>query len=400
MQSTLLSNLLAFMDAYRDVKRIEEQFKVRAIDEALRALKRDTEFPWAIKQSTLKVFDNVLAYPVATDHDELAYMDTEKGDSYSSRARFTYTSLKQFFEDNQSDRNQLAEIWDGGTKYLGVRYKRIENGSQLLSNAEVASNYTASGDADSVALDEVNFKEGSGSIKVVVTDNTGTATVKDTFTAFVDGNYKRKYHFKWVYLDAVPTSISLRLHVDDSNYIETTGITTQFSGQALKADSWNLIAHDLNNATETGTIATTSSWAYEEIDLVGAATGVYYLDSSYLRAWENFDYWYYSKNNVVSAGSSVADKPYFFTAAEAYDIGDALVGDSEWVGVILYEAMEYLLGDIDNVRLFSLIQRKKAEAWENFYSKYPNITPTITTKRYRFDNNPQTSSLRTFYDNN
>lgn len=388
------------MDAYRDINRIEEQYKVRAIDEALRALKRDTEFPWAIKQSTLKVFDNVLTYPVASDHDELAYMDTEKGDSYSSRARFTYTSLKQFFEDNQSDRNQLAEIWDGGTKYLGVRYKRIENGSQELSNAEVASYYTASGDADSVALDEVNFKEGNGSIKVVVTNNTGTATVKDTFTAFTDSDYKRKYHFKWVYLDSVPTSISLRLHIDASNYIETTGITTQFSGQALKADSWNLIAHDLNNATETGTIATTSSWAYEEIDLVGASTGVYYLDTSYLRAWENFDYWYYSKNNVISSGSSVADKPYFFTAAGAYDIGDAMVGDNEWVGVILYEAMEYLLGDIDNVRLFSLIQRKKTEAWENFYSKYPNITPTITTKRYRFDNNPQTSSLRTFYDNN
>ena len=387
MNTTLLSVIIAQMDAFQDISKVPEEYKVRHLDSALRALRRDTVFPWTIQQDSLRVFDDVLVYPIASGHDELAYLD-------KSKAKFAFTSFKQFFEDTQSTRNQLAEIWDAGTKYLGVRYKGIASGSQQLSNAEVVGDYSVSGDASSVALDKVNFKEGNGSMRVVIVNSTGTATIKDTFTAFTDSVYKRKYQFKWVYFDTVPTSVTLRLQIDATNYAETSGITTQFSGQAFKAGAWNLIAQDLNEATVTGTISSTSSFAYEEIDLVGAASGTYYLDNSYLRAWELLDYWYYSKYNVISAGSTAADKEYFYDGETLYDTGDKLIGDTEWVDVAKYEALELLLGDIENVGLFSLIQRKKREAWDNLYQKYPNMIPLITTKRYIFNNDPITSGLK------
>ena len=389
MDNTLLSVIISRMDAHRDIARVEEQFKVRALDSGIRALRRSTVFPWTLQEGTLRVFDDVLVYPIAGGHDELAYLDKSKNSNdYEDKARFTFTSLKQFMENYQSNRNQIAEIWDGGTKYLGVRYKGVNGGSQRIDNAEDASKYSVSGDATAVALDNVNYKEGNGSIKVTVVNSTDLATIKNTFTAFADSNYKRKYHFKWVYLDTVPTSLTLRLHIDSSNYLETTGITTQFSGQALKANSWNLVAQDLNEATENGTIASTSSWAYEEIDLVGASTGTYYLDSSYLRAWELLDYWYYSKYNIISAGASTPDKSFFYEGETPYDTGDALLGEDEWIDVIMYDALELLLADIENVRLFSLIMRKKQQAWDDFYNKHPDMVPLITTKRYRFNNNP------------
>src|SRR4030042_1159647 len=106
MQSTLLSVIISQMNAFQDIEKVPEEFKVRQLDNALRALRRDTVFPWTLQQGTLKVFDDVLVYPVASAHDELAYLEDSKADSYAKKARFAYTSLQQFYEDNQSNRNQ------------------------------------------------------------------------------------------------------------------------------------------------------------------------------------------------------------------------------------------------------------------------------------------------------
>ena len=393
MQKTLLSKVLSNMNAWQDISNIGEEYKVRALDSGLRSLRRDTVFPWTIQKGSLRVFDDVLEYPVESDHDEIAYIDNTKGDGFSARARFTYTSLQQFFEDVQNNRNQIAEIWDGGTKYLGVRYKDISRGSQQLSNAETVGDYSVADDATAVALDNVNFKEGNGSMKITVVSSSGIATILNSFTSYSDTNYQRKYQFRWIYLGAVPTSIELRLQTSATKYLKTV-VTTQFSGQAFKANQWNLIAQDLNTATKVG-VFNSASIASEKVILNGAATGTYYLDNSYARAWELMDYWYYSIYNVVGITSTSADKEYFMDSDDAYETGDYLLGDTEWIGVIMYEALELLMADIENVRLFSVIQRKKREAWDALNAKYPDMVPLITTKRYRFNNDPISSGLNT-----
>ncbi|NCN07047.1 MAG: hypothetical protein GW946_04390, partial [Candidatus Pacebacteria bacterium] len=288
---------------------------------------------------SLKVFDGVLEYPVPNDYDELAYPDDPRNDSnYAARARFRFTSLQQFYE-NPDYRNDIAEIRDGNEVFLGVRYSPSGVASQILNNAEDEDDFTASADADSVAEDLVNYKEGNGSIQVAITNSADTATVKNTFDSFTDADYKKKYHFKWIYLDAVPTSVTLRFQVDDSDYLETTGITTQFSGQPFKADSWNLVAHDLNEATEVGTISTSSVWASEKIILIGAATGTYYIDASYLRQWTLLDLWYYSLYNVALVASTTADQEFFMNSSEVYSTDSKLIGDLEWADCVMYEAM-------------------------------------------------------------
>lgn len=384
LQSTLLSVVISRMDRWQTIATIEEQFKVRDLDDAIRTWRRKIQLPWALKKGTLRIFDDVLEYPVASDHDELAYLDTQKGTFYEQKARYRYTSLQQFFED-PDNRNTTAEIWDQGTKFLGVRYKDIQQGSQLLNNAEDVDDYSVSGDATSVTKDTVVFKKGNASMRVAITNSSGTATVKNDFTSsFTDGNYKRKYHFKWIYLDSVPTSIALRFQVNDTNYLETTGITTQFSGQALKADDWNLIAHDLNTATETGTISTSSLWASEKVILTGAATGTYYVDDSHLRAWDLQDYWYYSLNSVLLNGSSVADQQFFYNDSDVYSTDSSLVGDDEWIDIVMYEAMLTSLGDKENDAVFSKIQNKLSQATEELFDRYPSLNPAIITNVWRF----------------
>ena len=391
MQSTTLAILLEEMNREKDIENLEEQYKVKAIDGAIRRLRRESVFPWTIKKGSLKVFNGVREYPVASDQDELIYLDQTNLESYGQAARFFNTSLQQFYEDVMSSRNLMAEIWQDGTPMLGVNYKDLGLESIQLDSAEDSDNYTPTGDAISVSDDTVNYKEGNGSIRVVITNSTNVATIKNTFpVALNDSLYKSKYHFRWIYLDAVPTSIEMRLQTDDSNYLKTV-ITTQFSGQAFKADSWNLIAHNLDEATEIGTF-NSASIASDKTILTGATTGVYYLDTCNLREWKLFDYWYYSKYVVMADGSTSADQEKFWRSSN-YSTADALIGDQEWIDVILYEAMEGLLVGINNVNLFSYIMRKKKEAWDAFGAKYPDMVPVITTIRNRFDNEPITKSL-------
>lgn len=391
MQSTTLAILLEEMNREKDIENLEEQYKVKALDGAIRRLRRESVFPWTIKKASLKVFRDVKEYPVASDHDEMIYLDPTNLSAYADTARFFNTSLQQFYEDVMSNRNLMTEIWDSGTPMIGVNYKDLGLEAIELDNAETVGNYAASGDATAVAADTVNFKEGSGSIKIAITSSTTIANIVTTFpVALNDSKYKSKYHFRWIYLDAVPTSIEMQLRTSASNYLSTT-VTTQFSGQAFKADSWNLIAHDLNAATEVGTFDS-GSIASEKIILNGAATGTYYLDTCSLKEWKLFDYWYYSRNVIVASGSSSADQEKFYRDSN-WNTADALVGDQEWIDVILYEAMEGLLVGINNVNLFSYIMRKKKEAWDAFDAKYPNMVPVITTNRWRFDDEPIIKNL-------
>ena len=391
MQSTTLALLLEEMDRSKDISNQEEQFKVKALDGAIRRLRRESVFPWTIKKGSLKVFNGVKEYPVASDHDEIIYLDPTNLEAYSQTARFFNTSVQQFYEDVMSNRNLMAEIWDNGTPMIGINYKDLGLEGILLDDAEDSDNYAVSGDAVSVSEDTVNFKHGNGSIRVVVTNSTNVANIVTTFTvALSDSLYKSKYHFRWIYLDAVPTSIEMRLQTSASNYLKTV-VTTQFSGQAFKVDSWNLIAHNLDEATEIGTFDS-GNIASEKLILNGAATGVYYLDICNLREWKLFDYWYYSRNVIMASGSTSADQEKFYRLS-TWNTADALVGDQEWIDVIIYEACETVLAEIENIKLFSYIMRKKQEAWDAFSAKYPDMVPLVTTIRTRFDNEPIIKSL-------
>jgi len=381
--TTLLSTLLSRMNRKQTIDTVEEQYKVRDLDEAIRTIRRAVQFPWTLKKSTLRVFDGVLEYPVAADHDELAFLDNPNEQNWGSKFRPTYTSVQQFYQDpNNTD--DLAEIWDSGTRFLGVRADRIIKGtSQILNNAETAADWTASGDASAVTRDTVFFKEGSASMRFTVTLATNTATMSASNTSISDSNYRKKYFFMHIYLDAVPTSLVLRFGNDSSNYLYSGAITTQFSGQALKADDWNLVAFDLNTASTQGTI-TSTVFDYQAVVLTGAASGTYYVDASYLREWSLVDYWFYSKYLVATVGNTVANQEYFFNSSEVYSTDSMLIGDSEWVDIIQYEAELGSLSDKENDKVFSKVLKKRDDAWEALFRIYPSMRQSITTTRYNF----------------
>ena len=386
MASTLLSTLLNRMNRYQAAATVEEQYKVRDIDDAIRTLKRSYDLPFFQRKGSLKVFQGVYEYPPASDHDYLIYVDRQQQDlPFGSKLRARYTSMRQFYEDPDG-RNQVAEIWNQNALTIGVRDKagRWEGlASQVLDPASSTTDHTASADASNLAVSLVNFVTGSSSLQFTNTNVTNAATVTDTFTGFTDSNYLSKWYFRWVYFAAVPTSVTLKFGVDASNYLSAT-VTAQFSGQAFAAGQWNFLAFDLNAATATGTVSTASVFAYEAVTLNTAATGVYYLDASYLKGWDLLDYWYYSKYAVALTGSTVANQQAFFNSSEVYATSSALVGDDEWADCVIYVALMNTLADEENASVRATIEPKLAAAMTALEAKWPDARPLVTTNRYQF----------------
>ena len=372
------------MRRYQNANTVEEQDLVRDLDSGIRLIRLRTQLPWTLKKTSLKVFQDVLEYPVASDHDDMAYIDNDKK-YYGQRARFFYTSLQQFYEDVANDRNQLAEIWDNNTQYIGCRYTPPNAVSVLVNNAETVADFSVSGDATAVVLDQVTYKEGNGSMKVTITASANTATVTNSSTSRNDDEtYKKKYYFRWIYLDTVPTSVTLRYGSSATAYFASAALTTQFSGQAMKADEWNLFAFDLNGATQTGTVDDTA-FDYEAVVFASAGTGTYYIDASYVKTWDLLDYWYYSLYHVATVSSTPPNQEYFFNSSEVYSTDSKLTGPSEWADVIMYQALLLTYIDEENKEVRDEIKQLRDVAWSALFAQYPSHKPTIITLRHRFE---------------
>lgn len=388
MQSTTLNEILNRMDRYQDVATVEEQFKVRDLDEALRTQRRSVKPPWVIKQTTLRVFEDVFIYPVPSDHDFLAYLDNQLNQQTAPslngkrNAYFVYTSLEQFYE-NVNNRNKLSDIWSSGDRYLGVRYNPIDTSSALVSTTTL-SDYTASGDASGLFVETVITIDDTNSIGFVVTNTSNPAVIEESMpNPISNGEYKRNYLFRWAYFyNDLPTSIELRFGNDNANYLSGV-VSAQFSGQAFQPNAWNLVAIDLNTATVTGTIDATQ-FDYQAIIFNGLASGTYYINNAYLRTWHLFDYWYYSKFNVKTQAATVADRQFFFDSLGDYDVNDSLVGDSEWIDVITFDALLTTLADNKNADVIANIKDKREKAWQDLLMKYPDMAPIIITQGYNF----------------
>lgn len=388
VRSTSLSTIISRMQRYPDALQNSNEVNfVLDIDQSIRAVKRLMPLPWTLQKSSLRVFDGVYTYPVANDHDELAYLDVSENTFYPAKAKFKYTSIQQFFED-PNNRNQIAEIFDANQRVLGVNLKNVNSSSQVINQAENLSDWTVSGDAGTPVLDQVFFKEGNGSIRVPITNSSNTANIRWALSSVVsDSAYRKKYQFIWVYFSSAPTSIELRLETDASNYLATNSISTQFDGTPFKAGQWNLIAQDLNTASETGTF-NSSSIAYGRLILTGAATGTYYIDASYLRSWQLLDYWYYSIYSIITSTGTVATKEYFYDdTSSSYDTTDKIIGDSEWIDIIMFDAI------LTNLSIIKASKESKQDvkdwrdaAWESLIKKYPSLEPIIITDRYNFEN--------------
>ncbi len=387
MESTKLSTIIARMQRWQTVLPTEEQYLVYDLDEAIRAIRRDHKLPWTLQKGSLKVFADILEYPLPTGYDAIAILEGREK-TFEEKPQPYYTSIKEFYEDPLNT-SAMAEIWDAGTRFLGVRNNNLSGDKTIIDQIDATTdNYTATGDATALAIDSVYFNDASNSVKVTIVNSTGIATVEHTPNLYSNSNYKQGYYFRKVFFTALPTSVELKFGTDSSNYLSST-VTTQFSGQPFKINEWNVLAFDLNEATETGT--QTSSFQYEAITVNGMDSGFMYLDQSSVRQWKLMDLWYYSNLMIKTLGNSVANQEFFLDDNLVYSADSEIVCPSTFVDVFMYEAMITTITDRENNKIFTVIDEKRTKAWTSLLQQFPDMEPLIITNYWRTsgsDNSP------------
>lgn len=383
MSTTLLSTLLSRMNRYQVLANIETQFKVRDLDDAIRTLKRTYNLPFYQKQATLKLFPDILEYPVVADHDYLIYLDNESTD-FSTKLRARYTSMRQFYEDPDY-RNQIAEIWHNNVLSIGVRDRIINGQSQTLQSADSLTGTMALADASALALSNTVVKDSQTSIQFLNTPVLEVAGVIVPFpTKVSDPDFKKKWFFSYVYLTGIPTRILIQLSDDTNGFYLAKNVFSQFGGRPFEANAWNLVAMELESADVNGTPTASPLWDHDTLSFYDAPPGLYYLGPSYLKTYETLDYWYYSKYAVAAPGSTFASQEGFFNDAGVYDEASSLIGDSEWTDLVLYEAMLSSLTDEENAFVYNSIKAKRDAALAAISTKWPDAKPLVTTNRYSF----------------
>lgn len=379
--TTTLADILSGQLVWQTMNQVPESERVGFIDLALQDETISYKFPFRRKKTTLRVFEDVTLYPSPSDYSEMAFLDNDEK-KFNDRARFRFTSFDEFLE-NLDYRNDLADIYDDGTLSIGCRYRTKKSGTRIVDSAEDVTKYAVSGTATAVAKDTVFFKDGAASMKITVT--AGTATITINFTSFADSNYKQRYAFYLVYLDAAPTSIGLRFGNDASNFL-LKNVTTQFSGQAFVADDWNILAMDLNNPDSTTGTINSNAFDYAAIILNGAVAGTYYVDATYLRRWELLDLWYNS-TNYVRTGAGVYQER-FKDANNAYSGDTSLIGPKEWANYISYQAMLRVAADKNDKDWMASLQPFVTKAEADLKARFPAKKYLITKQAWRFNNSP------------
>lgn len=413
MNYTPLSFLLNSLNAHRDINNIEDKLKVQAIDAQLREARQGYSFPWNLIKGKLKIIDGVSEYKPADDHDELAYIEYENIDNFSSAARFYNTSLQQFYEDVNSSRNLLTDVWRDGSRILGVKDKQMSLGSSVFSATNDTSIYSVSGDAVALSLGTSAYDGATPYLQVSCNGNSNPAIIESNLISPVSIS-SRRYAFTLEIMFPLSVNNNTQLSVDvslGSSSLDTytAHISHNFQGKELVSGEWNTIGFYLDDRlVSVSGNPDISNLTYCNITVQSNEDEDIFIHDFKLSPYKQLDYWYYSFYNVASSGSlevferPLPDKEFFVSVSDqtgAIDLGDALLGPTKWADYVLWGAAERLLAEINNPQLFSFVMRKKAETTKKMAGLLPQTKQVVTTKRHRFNNDP----LYTFgnpYDNN
>jgi len=188
------------------------------------------------------------------------------------------------------------------------------------------------GDADSLAVDSVNYTQGTASIRYDISAAGGTTAglVNSTLTSTDLSGYFNgdSSCIVWAYITSTTnlTNFILRLGSDSSNYYSKT-VTAQADGTAL-VNGWNILNFDLSTFDTTGApnmTAATYAAIYMTKTAAKASEVGYRFDQIILRKGEVNNLYYYSSygwQNVSGTylANSTAANDYLNAGPEEYQM--------------------------------------------------------------------------------
>jgi hypothetical protein len=371
------------------------------ITRAIRELKKGRTLPWQKMETDMDFYTDVFKYDLPSDFDSPIKPNQPLLTSDDEGPYLQYGREKDFYHNNQV---KLALAWERGNKYLLARIAGTDD--LLLDNFDdEATEYTIAGDGSGAVLDDINYREGSGSLRFSIADSTNQTTITRTKDEAVDVT---KYvncgkAFLHVYMPTVITSITLRYRSDKLNsiwedadfdwdsdlgdevweeaqtgYFQISAVTTQANGDSFQV-GWNLIAFNLVDAVETG-VANYDNVDYFQImiDNTGVSDVNFRVDGLYFRLPTNYRL-PYNSTDIVETSQNSATYQEEINAENNY-----LLWEDTWAELIQWKTVELAaMFKFRDVELAQYCRQLYQEDLINFNGRYPSNEARPTSQYYK-----------------
>lgn len=326
------------------------------------------------------VFGDVFEYALPTDLSMDRIVSVSFSNPGKTDENFRHRFIKEF--NKKREDKTLAVSYNGGLKTLRLSYS-TGNSIKLNSLDSITGNGTWSigDDATNLVSDELNYVEGSGSLRFNVSGAGTTASLTNSTSTSVNLTDYNDIGslFLSVFLpeESMLTSVNLRWGEDSSNYWSVNA-TTQQDGNTFKA-GWNLLRFDWSSATETGTPDITDT-KYFKITLTydGDAHNNLRVDHLVVRDSEIMDLTYYSKNLFRNSSGTWIIKPT--------SLSDTLNGEEEVLNMLVYEISYLIAHEIfgeDSTFDYQFLSTEKENQTKMYGKQNPAQNIKKTGKYYR-----------------
>lgn len=341
--------------------------------------------PTTERTSNLLLFPSVFEYSAPSDF--AGWYEPQRPYAYTS-PWFTFTTQNELTHSYAG--NQMAFKYNRENQFLLISYdNQPEIGNNIIINAcdSLTDNgtWSVSGDGSNLILDEQIFVQGSGSLRFLITDNTGETVLTVVNQNPVDLSTIVQQGFFFLNLDcpmsntSAITEVKLRLGSTAglaADYYEFTS-DTWYRGDVIK-NGFNQIGFNALDATTNGTPDDTSL-IYMSVTITNGLTGtsgIYRLDNIFGSLPTYFQLPYYSKYNIKADDGTYKLNPTATT--------DTILCPDDANDAMVFKTLEHLA--IYNLKDQGLAMHFSAllAPYENTLKvKYPSQERRVMTAYYR-----------------
>lgn len=260
-----------------------------------------------------------------------------------------------------------------------------------LDSLTIGGTVTGGGDVQNLAIDTLDCIAGFGAVSFDLSGATGTGTITVALPAAIDLSRLENLGalFSWLNFpeEAALTSVTLRFGSSASDYWEATATTAH--DRAFESNTWMLLRHDWNGASQTGT-PDAAAVDYLQIIITytsGTAQSGVKLDNITAALGEAWEVLYYSNRAFKGADGTWKEKPTADT--------DTIMLDPDATNILLYQFLmaaahekkgRNARADIDYYRV--LLDGDPRTAAPGLYATYAGNNPSqaveMQTTYYRF----------------
>lgn len=289
-----------------------------------------------IRVSTIEnaLFDDVFSYTSPADLKGDKVIDLQPQVNRQESQNYTKRLIADF--SRNKDRKTFNVLYKNGTKFLRIS-EDVAPDKVTISDVNATTGWSASGSAENITLDQLNFISGNSSINFDINTDDTVAIIENSTLSAIDLSTQDDQNslFVWFFIpDATKvTSVAARLGSSGSDYYSKS-VTTTHDSQAF-ANGWNLLRFDYDGATETGT-TDWSAITYFQLRITHDQTGDtdFRIDSITAGVGELFEIFYYSDSLFKGVDGSYKTVPTLDT--------DVVQLETDAYNILLYECA-YLL---------------------------------------------------------